>query len=227
LPPSPRPEAWPPPCHARSPGAVLTNFDPSVFMSPRTNALLVRRISSAIWLRITVAAALGCALGGCAPKIGRQCSSSTDCSSNGDRLCDTTQPNGYCTIFNCEPDSCPSGESVCVAFSEPSCPNLRSSIRFDRTFCMATCGSNDDCRSGYVCENMGVQVVDSNPPTHSVCIVAASSPATPPDLDAGVCQPGNVPIETTPPEASAEQDAATEGGPDAGDDSSALDGAAE
>src|SRR5258705_13828561 len=50
---------------------------------------------------------------GCSPKIGDKCSVSTDCSVQGDRLCDPTQPGGYCTVFNCEPDRCPD-ESVCV-----------------------------------------------------------------------------------------------------------------
>ena len=43
-------------------------------------------------------------LAGCSAEIGDDCSNSTDCSSTGDRLCDTTQPGGYCTLFNCEPD---------------------------------------------------------------------------------------------------------------------------
>jgi hypothetical protein len=143
-------------------------------------------------------------LAGCAPKIGRQCTMSADCSQNGDRLCDTTQPDGYCTIFNCEPDTCPPDESVCVGFSEASCPNLRSSVRFERTFCMATCGSNSDCRAGYVCQDMGAQVVDADPSTRSVCVVAASFAPITFSADAGVCQPGSYPIETSPDAARAD-----------------------
>ncbi|HKO50071.1 MAG TPA: hypothetical protein VJV79_20210, partial [Polyangiaceae bacterium] len=37
---------------------------------------------------------------GCTPKIGDDCSVSTNCSTTGDRLCDITQPGGYCTKFN-------------------------------------------------------------------------------------------------------------------------------
>jgi hypothetical protein len=150
------------------------------------------------------------ALAGCAAKIGRRCTMSADCSQNGDRLCDTTQPDGYCTIFNCEPGTCPPDESVCVGFSEASCPNLRTSMRFERTFCMATCESGDDCRAGYVCQDMGPQVVDADPPTRSVCIVAASFAPVAVSADAGVCQPGNYPIQTSPSEAGA-PDAVVEG----------------
>ena len=75
---------------------------------------------------------------GCAPKIGKSCTSSTDCSQLGDRLCDTTQPDGYCTIFNCEPDTCP--EAVCVGFDsqiDPACGATQASqaSRFERTDC--------------------------------------------------------------------------------------------
>src|SRR5690348_74537 len=38
---------------------------------------------------------------GCLPKIGDHCTTSLDCSQTGQRLCDTTQPDGYCTVFNC------------------------------------------------------------------------------------------------------------------------------
>lgn len=97
-------------------------------------------------------------LGACAPKIGDGCETSSDCSANGDRLCDPTEPGGYCTIFNCEPGSCP-GESVCIAFqARPSlasaCSDAQESSRFRRTFCVAKCSSNGDCRSGYECAEL-------------------------------------------------------------------------
>jgi hypothetical protein len=93
---------------------------------------------------------------GCTPKIGNKCTLSTDCSQLGDRLCDSTQPGGYCTIFNCEPDNCPS--SICVAFGwslDPACgaPDGRWP-RFERSFCMSSCGSSADCRTGYDCVDL-------------------------------------------------------------------------
>jgi hypothetical protein len=120
--------------------------------------------------------------GGCAPQIGDQCAVSTDCSVNGDRLCDTTQPGGYCTVFNCQPDSCP-GSSVCVAFRDSSCGNTAGrAVRFQRTFCMKSCQGDGDCRSGYTCQDVLSQIVDTNPTQSNVCSVAAST--VPPVQDA-------------------------------------------
>jgi hypothetical protein len=95
----------------------------------------------------------------CAPQIGDECETSVDCSQGGERLCDITQPGGYCTIFNCEPGDCPD-DSVCVVFGAepsalPACNQGDGLSRFARSFCMASCGSNSDCRSGYDCIDVG------------------------------------------------------------------------
>lgn len=100
--------------------------------------------------------ASGALLGGCTPEIGDRCVLSTDCSTRGDRLCDTSQPQGYCTQFNCAKNSCPN-DGACLLFnaSVPGCGyddragNYGS--RVARSFCVATCDTNEDCRSGYVC----------------------------------------------------------------------------
>jgi hypothetical protein len=133
----------------------------------------------------------------CAPKIGDDCSSSTDCSQNGDRLCDTTQPGGYCTVFNCEPDTCPE-EAQCVAFDQtldPACVDPQSWARFERTFCMRRCDNDGDCRSGYVCYDMRVQpnpwgakVVDLSPSGYKICISPSSGPPSSGGLTE-VCSP--------------------------------------
>lgn len=80
---------------------------------------------------------------GCASEIGDSCSTSTDCSLQGDRICDRAQPGGYCTVRNCEPDTCPDG-ARCVEF-RPFPERLAIS------WCMAKCGSGDDCRGDYEC----------------------------------------------------------------------------
>jgi len=112
-----------------------------------------RRALLAIWL-VTGALALGCK-----PQIGDDCSVSTNCSSMGDRLCDVTQPGGYCTKFNCEPGSCPD-DSVCVNFGttlssvpefQSSCTPSQANSPYKRSFCMASCSSDSDCRSDYRC----------------------------------------------------------------------------
>jgi hypothetical protein len=95
---------------------------------------------------------------GCSPKIGDKCQQSTDCSVSGGRLCDTAQPGGYCTILNCSGGSCPD-HAICVAFqtSIPGCPydDYRSPARTARSFCMAHCSQDSDCRTsaGYVCRD--------------------------------------------------------------------------
>lgn len=139
-------------------------------------------------------------LGGCTPKIGRECSNSLDCSQQGDRLCDNTQPGGYCTIFNCEPDKCPEGDGVCVSFLsqiDPACGPTDDATwgRFERTYCMAGCEDNSDCRDGYECADPASRdgrIIDFSPVATKICIVKIE--ALPP---AGgipeVCRPPAIP----------------------------------
>jgi hypothetical protein len=96
---------------------------------------------------------------GCKPKVGDDCRISADCSAAADRLCDITAPGGYCTVFNCEPNSCPEDESLCVQFGARRspiavCEDKNSPSPYARTFCMATCDSDSDCRSDYVCQDV-------------------------------------------------------------------------
>jgi hypothetical protein len=109
-------------------------------------------------LRRSVLTALAvCLLGAasaCAPVIGDGCSTSTDCSVNGDRFCDVAQPGGYCTVIGCDPDTCPD-DALCVEWRfEPS--------RSAETWCMKSCGSTRDCDRGssYVCVREGTEVLD-------------------------------------------------------------------
>jgi hypothetical protein len=125
---------------------------------------------------------------GCTPKIGDSCTVSTNCSATGDRLCDITQPGGYCTVFNCEPESCPE-DSKCINFGTtfssvaPVCSPSQGNSPYQRSFCMASCGSDSDCRGfPYVCRDLsGAPGKDTNPlgavlAEHSgdgkVCVVA-------------------------------------------------------
>jgi hypothetical protein len=98
---------------------------------------------------------------GCQPEIGDACHISDDCSQQGDRLCDTTQPGGYCTKFNCEPNSCPE-EATCVAFTRASlqssaCDESPTALAGKRTFCLRRCKKRGDCRAGYECGDVGEQ----------------------------------------------------------------------
>lgn len=112
---------------------------------------------------------------GCGAEIGDECVLSTDCSTTGERICDTSSPGGYCTIIGCDVGTCPD-EAVCVRFfpvtsSNQMCDPATEDVTennctadevctFSNTcaprnsevrFCMKTCGGNGDCRDKYEC----------------------------------------------------------------------------
>ena len=82
------------------------------------------------------------ALVGCRNNIGDACGSSSDCSVTGDRQCDLAQPGGYCTVFACDPDTCPQGACVEWRFVP---------TRTAETWCMKTCDNDSWCRGQYWC----------------------------------------------------------------------------
>jgi hypothetical protein len=55
------------------------------------------------------------ALASCGKKIGDACQTAADCDPNGARICDLSQPGGYCTILGCDETTCPS-EAACIRF---------------------------------------------------------------------------------------------------------------
>jgi len=147
---------------------------------------------------------------GCRAKIGDDCNMPADCSQTGDRLCDTTQPDGYCTIFNCDAGSCPD-EAVCIGFSSVlssvagdeeettwACADPQSGSRFQRNFCMRSCDSSSDCRSGYRCLDLAasgnpfgaVLVETSRRKNGKVCAVPMTNTDRAVDADAipGICE---------------------------------------
>jgi len=116
-------------------------------------------------------------LGACGSEIGDSCSLSSDCSPSGDRICDLSQDDGYCTVVGCDYDTCPE-EGVCIRFfvgqfddkpCDPVTEDLASdsdACTFDEVcplqgfcvprsaearYCMRKCDGNDDCRGGYEC----------------------------------------------------------------------------
>ncbi len=56
-------------------------------------------------------------IAGCGSRIGDSCTTNVDCSPFGDRFCDTSAMNGYCTQEGCDNEAlaCPS-EAVCIRF---------------------------------------------------------------------------------------------------------------
>ena len=114
---------------------------------------------------------------GCKPQIGDECTVSTNCSISGDRLCDITQPGGYCTVFNCSAGTCPA-DSLCLNFGTSlspvdGCATSSGTSPYQRSFCMATCSSNGDCRGGYACKSAGQlgAVLAETSRSGSVCAV--------------------------------------------------------
>jgi hypothetical protein len=155
------------------------------------------------WLALGLVTALSAL--GCKPQIGDKCTVSTNCSTTGDRLCDVTQPDGYCTKFNCEPGSCPE-DSLCVNFGTDlspleGCAPSQGNSPYKRSFCMASCGSDGDCRPGYRCLL----------PTDFYAVLAEHSSGQ------RVCA---VPAKAPPSETSNEVCVGSDAGPEAGGSSS-------
>lgn len=68
------------------------------------------------WLLALCLAALTSLIGGgCTPSIGDGCKTNVDCSRLGDRFCDTSAPDGYCTVDGCNQGTCPDN-ALCVRF---------------------------------------------------------------------------------------------------------------
>lgn len=119
--------------------------DAMLDLRPSLRRSLEPELRIVVWLvrGLALGLVLGLMLSACGKKIGDGCSSSIDCSPNGDRLCDFTQPGGYCSIQGCDAETCPDG-ALCVEWrGEPS--------RTLETWCNSDCGRDQDCRTGYVC----------------------------------------------------------------------------
>ena len=130
-------------------------------------------------LRFLALAALLATTAACDEEIGDECSLSSDCSPQGDRICDVSSPGGYCTIIGCDYGTCPD-EAVCVRFYSVSDSDRTCDARMEdiadgvddctadelctltgtcvpRTaeirFCMRKCSRNGDCRDEYECRD--------------------------------------------------------------------------
>jgi hypothetical protein len=143
-------------------------------------------------------AVLGIVLGGCGKEIGDACTLSSDCSPNGDRLCDPdpSSPNGYCTVLGCDYSTCPD-EAACIRFftgnftNKPcTAQNSASVCSLDELcsvsgncvprssevrYCMLKCDSDGDCRDGYECRTFELMQAHGGEPL--------LSPGTPVDAD--------------------------------------------
>ncbi len=117
--------------------------------------------------------AIGALASACGKEIGDDCQTNVDCAEDNSRMCDLSQPGGYCTVDGCDEKSCPS-ESACVRFfprkfPTGSCLNgqgcsvddicLPEGICVPRTserrYCARKCSDNGDCRDEYECREAG------------------------------------------------------------------------
>jgi hypothetical protein len=108
---------------------------------------------------ITVAITL--ATIGCGKEIGDACIVSSDCSQNGDRLCDTGSKDGYCTVAGCDYSTCPS-EAVCVRFFTGSFANRPCDPATEDRM---TSPTTNDCSLDEIC---ALSPTDSTAPGHCV-----------------------------------------------------------
>jgi hypothetical protein len=202
--------------------------------------LIVQRaaLAYAAMLGLAFAAA---GLVGCAPHVGDHCNQNSDCSLQGTLQCDTSQPNGYCTLFNCTGNSCPSN-AACVALnaSVPGCmyDDYLSPSRTVLPMCLWTCSKDSDCRTseGYVCRDPTQppwRAVNLDNESRMVCLVDPSfssnvGPAVAPDGQAPVCMAAGPAIDGSifpGQEASVPAPAPADSGPqDAGLDGAGADG---
>ena len=139
---------------------------------------------------LSIFALLGVTLAACGSEIGDSCSTYSDCSPNGDRVCDFSQVDGYCTVLGCDYDTCPE-EAVCVRFfvgdfdnrdCDPATEDLLDSdatddCSFDELctiaakcvprsaelrYCMRKC--DGDCRDGYECRDRDLMIEHGGEP---------------------------------------------------------------
>jgi hypothetical protein len=118
----------------------------------------------------------------CGRGIGDACESSLRCSASGSRVCDMTQPGGYCTIASCQAGNCPS-DSACVTFWQSTQTTGADRNRLSERYCMRKCEDNSDCRDdeGYACVlgsefgASGEATVEGNP-DQRFCAVRVKAP---------------------------------------------------
>lgn len=125
---------------------------------------------------------------GCGQEIGDECITGIDCSTEGTRVCDTSQRGGYCTIQGCDYSTCPS-EAACIRFfmgsfaNRPCDPvaedNTADQCSIDELctlagqcvprssevrYCMKKCDSGGDCRDGYECRDLSLMKAHGGEP---------------------------------------------------------------
>jgi hypothetical protein len=140
----------------------------------------------------------------CGKDIGDPCTTNVDCAQDGTRDCDQSQPGGYCTVNGCDEKSCPEGSICIRIFpyqaegstgcdwltSSEGCPSDQQNCcpadqlclpeghcvprLAERRFCEKSCGTDGDCRGGYVCREAGVEHKAPASNTYGSIVLAAN-----------------------------------------------------
>lgn len=126
---------------------------------------------------------------GCGRQIGDNCQTATDCNPNGGRICDLSQPGGYCTVLGCDETTCP-GEATCIRY-------------FPSLFLTKPCNPYCEDRQGLSVTDGGSAAPDAGAPqcpakfppdagtTSAVCPSGATNDCSASEicLDSGMCAP--------------------------------------
>lgn len=99
---------------ARQPSARQVVGNPAR-LPPVTTAVRMPALMGTRLALLLSGLVLGLVLGACGKEIGDACIIGSDCSPNGDRLCDPASVGGYCTIQGCDYGTCPD-EAACIRF---------------------------------------------------------------------------------------------------------------
>ena len=103
----------------------------------------------------------------CRRGVGDECATSVDCSPNGDRICDLSQPGGYCTVDGCDARSCPE-DSACIRYfpeaylTKPPCKLLCEDVVSPQSATDCPNGTLDDCSADEACLPLGPNVAPAN-----------------------------------------------------------------
>lgn len=125
---------------------------------------------------------------GCGKQIGDECITGVDCGTDGTRVCDMSQREGYCTIQGCDYSTCPE-EAACVrffmgSFANRPCDPATENVSTDQCsldelctlagqcvprssevrYCMKQCDQTSDCRGGYECRNLSLMKAHGGEP---------------------------------------------------------------
>jgi hypothetical protein len=150
-------------------------------------------------LMLLVVLGVGFAASACGKEIGDACIVSSDCSTDGSRVCDMSQFQGYCTIQGCDYSTCPE-EGACIrffmgSFQNRPCNPVTENISTDDCsldelctlegqcvprsaevrYCMRKCDTSADCRDGYECRDLDLMKAHGGEPVLAPGLTVDSS----------------------------------------------------